>query len=112
MGPAVLRVAATPCRAITHLIYNNGAPTAVRQFNTPANPKNIAHVLGFFVQDAWSIASRLTLNLGMRYDQYSGILPGAVEPGRHRSSPARSIPETEADQPEHRACGAPARPTT
>jgi hypothetical protein len=51
-----------------HLIYTAGRPTAVREFNTPADPKNIEHMLGFFVQDAWSVSSRLTLNLGMRYD--------------------------------------------
>jgi hypothetical protein len=55
--------------------YSNGVPNRVRLFNTPNYPKNLAHVLGFFVQDAWSVGSRLTLNLGMRFDNYKGILP-------------------------------------
>jgi hypothetical protein len=76
------------------LIYTNGRPTAVRQFNTPANPKNIDHMLGFFVQDAWSIANRLTLNLGMRYDKNRGILPAQSNPGGPFIA-ARSIPESE-----------------
>jgi carboxypeptidase family protein/TonB-dependent receptor-like protein len=77
-----------------HLIYNGGRPTAVRQFNTPANPTNIDHMLGFFVQDAWSIASRLTLNLGIRYDKNRGILPAQSNPGGPFIA-ARSIPESE-----------------
>jgi hypothetical protein len=55
--------------------YSNGVPNRVRLFNTPNYPRNLAHVLGFFVQDAWSVGSRLTLNLGMRFDNYKGILP-------------------------------------
>src|SRR5581483_4687441 len=35
------------------------APTA----NTPANDR-----FGFFLQDTWKISSRLTANLGIRYD--------------------------------------------
>ncbi len=60
--------------------YSNGAPAQIREFNTPANPKNLAKVVGFFVQDAWSMG-RLSLNLGMRYDRYNGILPDQSNPG-------------------------------
>jgi len=60
--------------------YSNGAPAQIREWNTPTNPKNIAKVTGFFVQDAWS-TGRLTLNLGMRYDRYNGILPDQSNPG-------------------------------
>ncbi len=69
--------------------YINGIPTQVRQFNTPVTSKNIAHVLGFFGQDSWSI-NRLTLNLGFRYDRYNGILPDQSAPVG-RFSPARTI---------------------
>jgi hypothetical protein len=55
--------------------YSNGVPNRIRQFNTPNYPRNLSHVLGFFAQDAWSVGSRLTLNLGMRFDNYKGILP-------------------------------------
>jgi catechol 2,3-dioxygenase-like lactoylglutathione lyase family enzyme len=55
--------------------YSNGVPNRIRLFNTPNYPRNLAHVLGFFIQDAWSVGSRLTLNLGMRFDNYKGILP-------------------------------------
>jgi len=60
--------------------YSNGVPAQIREWNTPANPKNLAKVTGFFVQDAWS-TGRLTLNLGMRYDRYNGILPAQSNPG-------------------------------
>ncbi len=61
--------------------YSNGVPSQIREFNTPANPKNLAKVMGFFVQDAWTVGARLTLNLGMRYDSYKGILPDQSNPG-------------------------------
>jgi hypothetical protein len=60
--------------------YANGVPTQIREWNTPTNPKNIAKVAGFFAQDAWSMG-RLSLNLGMRYDNYNGILPDQSNPG-------------------------------
>jgi hypothetical protein len=55
--------------------YSNGAPNRIRLFNTPTLNKNLANVMGFFIQDSWSIGPRLTLNLGARYDTYKGILP-------------------------------------
>ncbi len=75
--------------------YSNGNPAQIREFNTPANPKNIAKVLGFFIQDAWSVGPRFTLNLGMRYDGYKGILPDQSNPGGTFIA-ARSITEQEA----------------
>src|SRR5260221_958294 len=50
---------------------------------------------GFFFQDAWTVASRLTLNLGMRYDTYKGILPNQSNPGGTFIA-ARSVAESEA----------------
>jgi hypothetical protein len=75
--------------------YSNGVPTQIREWNTPANPKNVAKVLGFFVQDAWTVGGRLTLNLGMRYDNYKGILPDQSNPGGTFIA-ARTVTEQEA----------------
>jgi hypothetical protein len=75
------------------LIYNNNVPTAVREYNTPANPKNVENVLGFFVQDSWTVGNKLTLNLGMRYDHNKGVLPEQSNPGGTFIA-ARSLPET------------------
>lgn len=72
-----------------HVIYNNGVPTSVRQFNSPAFSENVATVTGFFIQDSWSI-NRLTLNIGGRYDKYVGRLPEQSSPGGTFAGP-RSV---------------------
>ncbi len=72
-----------------HVIYNNGVPTSIRQFNSPAFSENVATVTGFFIQDSWSI-SRLTLNIGGRYDKYVGRLPEQSSPGGTFAGP-RSV---------------------
>ncbi len=75
------------------LVYNNGAPVSVRQYNSPAYSKNESTVTGFFLQDSWSM-NRLTLNIGMRYDQYVGTLPEQSAPGGRFAGP-RTVPEEE-----------------
>jgi hypothetical protein len=55
--------------------YSNLVPNQIRLWNTPTVTKNVAHVLGFFIQDSWSIGPRLTLNIGGRIDRYTGHLP-------------------------------------
>lgn len=75
------------------LVYTNGVPTAVREYNSPAFSKNVATVTGFFVQDAWSM-NRLTLNIGGRYDKYVGTLPEQSAPGGAFSA-ARTVAKTE-----------------
>ena len=65
-----------------YLLYSNGVPTSVREFNTPTVSKNVDKVLGLFVQDAWSVGRHLTLNLGLRFDHNSGILPEQSNPQR------------------------------
>jgi hypothetical protein len=67
--------------------YNSGVPTQVRQFNTPVVSENIARVIGFFVQDSWSM-NRLTLNVGGRWDRYVGELPDQERPGGRFIGPA------------------------
>jgi Carboxypeptidase regulatory-like domain len=75
------------------VVYNNGLPTAVRQFNTPLVSKNVANVFGFFVQDSWSM-NKLTLNLGGRFDRYVGTLPEQSAPGGTFGA-ARTVAKTE-----------------
>jgi hypothetical protein len=75
------------------VLYNNGVPTSVRQYNSPAYSKNVATVTGFFIQDSWSM-NRLTLNIGGRYDKYVGTLPEQSSPGGRFAGP-RLVPETE-----------------
>ena len=68
------------------VLYNNGIPTSVRQYNSPAYSKNVATVTGFFIQDSWSV-NRLTLNIGGRYDKYVGKLPEQSAPGGRFAGP-------------------------
>ena len=74
-------------------IYDNGNPSAIREFNTPVDPKNVANVFGIFLQDNWTM-NRLTLNLGARWDRYVGKLPAQSNPGGTFIGPT-SIPEQE-----------------
>jgi hypothetical protein len=77
-----------------HVLYSNGVPTSVRQYNTPNVSKNEARVLGFFLQDSWTIKQRLTLNIGGRFDRYLGILPEQSNPAGV-FAPARSVSRSE-----------------
>jgi hypothetical protein len=77
-----------------HVLYANGVPNSVRQYNTPNVSQNEARVLGVFVQDAWTIGQRLTLNIGARFDRYQGILPEQSNPAG-QFAPARSVARTE-----------------
>jgi len=63
-----------------YLVYNNGKPTSVQEWNTPTSNLNLEHVLGFFVQDAWTIGNKLTLNIGGRFDHNTGIIPAQSNP--------------------------------
>jgi hypothetical protein len=76
------------------LVFNNGAPVSVRQFNSPAYSKNEAKVTGIFFQDSWSM-NRLTLNIGGRWDKYVGTLPDQSSPGGRFAGP-RTVAKREA----------------
>jgi hypothetical protein len=76
--------------------YSSGVPTRVRQFNTPVVSENIARVMGFFVQDAWSM-NRLTLNVGGRWDKYDGEVPPQERSANRFIGPA-TFPEKEIKQ--------------
>jgi outer membrane receptor protein involved in Fe transport len=76
-----------------YLIYNDGVPTSVQQFNTPTDSLNRDNILGFFAQDSWAVGRRLTLNLGVRYDHNSGTLP-AQSAGQRQFVGPQSYPES------------------
>ena len=57
------------------LQFNNGAPFQIATFNYPVSPQNKETYLGVYAQDAWTIARRLTLSLGVRYSRENAYVP-------------------------------------
>jgi len=55
-------------------VYRFGAPFQLRQWRSPLDRRNRVYLTGLFAQDQWTL-SRLTLNLGIRYDQLDGWVP-------------------------------------
>ena len=72
---------ATPCRAIT----GSSTPTATPPRSGSATRRPIPRTWrgssGSSSRTRWSVARRLTLNLGLRFDRYQGILPEQSNPG-------------------------------
>jgi hypothetical protein len=68
-------------------ILNNGAPSQVYLFATPSVSEQGLLTLGMYLQDSWRLNSRLTLNLGLRFDRYRNFLPEQEGPpvGRFNS---------------------------
>lgn len=64
-----------------YLNYVAGKPTSVTEYNTPTESTSISHVLGAFFQDSWTVANRLTVNLGVRFDHNTGIIPAESTAG-------------------------------
>jgi outer membrane receptor protein involved in Fe transport len=66
------------------LLFNNGVPFQIATTNAPVlEGKNHGHYLGVYVQDSWTLARRLTLNLGMRVERDAAYAP----PQCHEASP-------------------------
>ena len=63
-----------------YLLFNDGAPNSVRIWNTPVANLSLERQLGFFAQDAFSLTSGLTLNVGLRYDLNKGWIPAQSNP--------------------------------
>ncbi len=55
-----------------------GIPSEVDQTATGPGVDGIDTQYGFFVQDEWRVNSRLTLNLGVRYDVFPGFKDGEL----------------------------------
>ncbi|HEV8317910.1 MAG TPA: carboxypeptidase regulatory-like domain-containing protein [Vicinamibacterales bacterium] len=60
--------------------FLNGSPVALTQWASPSAALSTISTLGIFAQDQWTI-KRLTLNLGLRYDQFKGLVPEQDRPG-------------------------------
>jgi hypothetical protein len=53
----------------------SGVPFQIAVWDYPVYPQNAVHYLGIYGQDSWTIARRLTLNLGIRVAHDNGFLP-------------------------------------
>lgn len=68
--------------------FNNQLPVSLTQYATPYELQNrFKHDLGVYAQDQWAL-DRLTLNLGVRFDYFSGYVPAQDVPAT-RFLPAR-----------------------
>jgi carboxypeptidase family protein/TonB-dependent receptor-like protein len=61
--------------------YRNGAPDSVIVYNTPIAPNEHQYNPALFVQDSWTLKNRFTINAGVRYDQFRGVIPASTAPG-------------------------------
>ncbi len=57
------------------LRFNNGVPFQLNTRNTPAKGLNYSNYFGVYGQDAWTLARRVTLNLGIRFERESAHAP-------------------------------------
>ena len=57
------------------VLFNGANAYQVLAYNTPTSQKNYFRDTSFFLQDAWNIKRRLTLNLGLRYDNFRTYYP-------------------------------------
>jgi len=80
---------------VLQLRFTNGVPTQVQVRNTPIDEsiERMNADLGFYAQDAWTM-SRLTLNLGARYDYFNAEVPALSAPAS-RWVAARDRPAVE-----------------
>ena len=64
-----------PAGAAYQLRFNNGVPFQLATTNAPLKTANHANYAGVYVQDSWTLARRLTLNLGIRVEHESAMAP-------------------------------------
>jgi hypothetical protein len=74
--------------------FNNGVPNQITMYGTPTTgASDVRADAGAYVQDRWTI-KRLTLNVGLRYDQFDAgypaqyLGPALLQPTRNLSFPA------------------------
>jgi hypothetical protein len=66
------------------LFLNNNVPTQVDVYLVPNATRSVGRSKGAFVSDSWRVNSRLTFNVGLRFDQYTNYVPEQVGPQGHQ----------------------------
>ncbi|MGD9903143.1 MAG: TonB-dependent receptor, partial [Vicinamibacterales bacterium] len=69
-------------------VLNNGVPAEVLLFQTPSRSEQGLRTTGMYIQDTWRLNSRLTLNVGLRFDRYRSFLPEQQGPSGGRFTAA------------------------
>ncbi|MBI2835511.1 MAG: TonB-dependent receptor [Acidobacteria bacterium] len=75
------------------LQFRRSVPSQIAVGNYPVDPQTRIYYLGTYVQDSWTLARRLTLNLGVRWAYDKALRPevcrDAAEPPGHVAHPAQ-----------------------
>jgi len=71
------------------LIFRNGAADQISVFNTPVYPDAPLRTMGGYAQDSWTIARKLTLNIGARYNYDNGYVAAGC---REAADPPGDVP--------------------
>jgi Carboxypeptidase regulatory-like domain/TonB dependent receptor len=61
-----------------NILFNSGSPFEVIAYNTPATQKNYFRDGSFYLQDTWTVARRITMDLGLRYDHFNTYYPQQI----------------------------------
>ena len=71
------------------LIFRSGIADQISVFNTPVYPDAPLRTMGGYAQDSWTIARKLTLNLGARYNYENGYVAAGC---REAADPPGDVP--------------------
>ena len=74
-----------PVLPVNYMLFtNDGEPYQFGAINHPIRPVTTPTYLGIYGTDSWTIARRLTLNLGLRYSRTAATIPATLSRGRGR----------------------------
>jgi hypothetical protein len=73
-------------------VRQRGSPLEVYLFETPSRSESGLWAYAAYVSDSWRASSRLTLNLGLRFDRYRVFLPEQTHPAGRFNPAAEAFP--------------------
>jgi hypothetical protein len=79
------------------LVFANGVADTIEVQNTPVEPTGRLIYVSPYIHDTWTVGSKLTLNLGVRFAYDNGKVPEvcreAANPPGHIANPAQCYPD-------------------